>query len=173
VFSYQIFASGSIQIKKKYSKCEVTFIEQKSEVAHPFIGSNTLTRHLGSLQGKSVCLVCSILHYLCGIYPDIANTRDDYSLFFCSPTNQLGPRPPYFWVFCITHNDTHTHTHTHTHTPGSRTPLQGWYTTHSTHNRRTSMPLAGFEPVIPAIKSLQTFAWDSAANEIGPLSLLL
>lgn len=79
MFSLQIFASGSSQIKK-ISKYEVTYTVNKIwSCPSLFIGSNTLTRLLGSLQDKSVCLVCSI-HYLCGIYPDIANTRDDYSL---------------------------------------------------------------------------------------------
>jgi len=31
------------------------------------------------------------------------------------------------------------------------------YTTHSKHKRRTSMPLAGFEPVIPVIERLKTY----------------
>ena len=43
-------------------------------------------------------------------------------------------------------------------TPIGRTPLDEWsarhrdlyLTTHSTHNRQTSMPTAGFEPAIPA-----------------------
>jgi len=86
----------------------------------------------------SLYVLCSVLHYLCGIYPDIANTRDDYSLFFCGLTNQLGPRPPHFWVVCITHNDTHT--------PGSRTPLQGWsarrrgrYLHNTQHSQQTNI----------------------------------
>jgi hypothetical protein len=33
------------------------------------------------------------------------------------------------------------------------------------------MPLAGFEPATPATKRLQTYALDSAAAGIGPISL--
>jgi len=58
--------------------------------------------------------------------------------------------------------------HTHTHTPG-RTPLEEWSAyrrsryLHKTHKRRTSMPSAVFEPVIPAIKRLQTTRPPGAA----------
>jgi len=51
--------------------------------------------------------------------------------------------------------------HTHTHKPG-RTPLEEWSAhhrscyLHNTHKRPKSMPSAGFEPTIPAIKRLQT-----------------
>jgi len=31
------------------------------------------------------------------------------------------------------------------------------YTTHNKHKRRTFMPLAGFEPVIPAMERLHTY----------------
>jgi len=33
------------------------------------------------------------------------------------------------------------------------------YTKHNKHKRRTSMPSAGFEPAIPAIKRLQSWDW--------------
>jgi len=66
-----------------------------------------------------------------------------------------------FWYFCITH----THTHTHTQPVGlidqisqKALPTQ--------HNRRTSTPSAGFEPAIPAIKRLQTYALDHVATVI-------
>ena len=45
------------------------------------------------------------------------------------------------------------------------------YTTHKEHKRRTSMPLAEFEPAIPAIKRLQTYASDTAATVMVSLSL--
>jgi len=41
------------------------------------------------------------------------------------------------------------------------------YTTHNKDNRRTSMLPAGFEPVILAIKGLQTYALDRAATGFG------
>lgn len=43
----------------------------------------------------------------------------------------------------------------------------GTYTTHNQRTRRTSMPSALFEPAIPAIKQLQTYALDRTATEIG------
>jgi hypothetical protein len=38
---------------------------------------------------------------------------------------------------------------------------------HNKHNRRTSMTSAGFEPAIPAIKRLQTYALDRTSSWIG------
>ena len=61
------------------------------------------------------------------------------------------------------------------HTTVGRTPLDKWsacrrdlyLTTHDTHNRQTSMPTAGFEPVIPANERQQTHVLDRAATGIG------
>jgi len=44
------------------------------------------------------------------------------------------------------------------------------YTRHSIHNKRTSMPSAGFQLTIPAIEWLQTHALDHMATGIGSLS---
>jgi len=41
------------------------------------------------------------------------------------------------------------------------------YTTHTKHNRQTSIPSVGLEPKIPAINQLQTYALDYAATGIG------
>jgi hypothetical protein len=38
---------------------------------------------------------------------------------------------------------------------------------HTTYKRQTSMPLASFEPAIPASEWQQTHALESAATEIG------
>jgi hypothetical protein len=75
------------------------------------------------------------------------------------------PRPPHFRGFMITLR----------HTTLGRTPLDEWptrrrtatFTTHNTHKRQTSMPSAGFEPVIPASERPQTHALDRAATGIG------
>ena len=40
------------------------------------------------------------------------------------------------------------------------------YTTHNKYNSRISMPLAGFEPAIPAMKRLQTYALKRKATGI-------
>jgi hypothetical protein len=43
--------------------------------------------------------------------------------------------------------------------------------TETTHKRRTSMPSAGFEPVIPASERAQTHMLDRAATGIGFVQL--
>jgi hypothetical protein len=40
-------------------------------------------------------------------------------------------------------------------------------TTHNTHKKQTSMPLAGFEPTIPASECPQTHNLDRMATGIG------
>jgi hypothetical protein len=71
--------------------------------------------------------------------------------------------------------------HSYRHTALSRTPLDEWsarrrelyLTTHNTHKRQTSMPLAGFEPTISASERPQfhTFRsrdhWDRLAHVTG------
>jgi hypothetical protein len=67
----------------------------------------------------------------------------------------------------LSYTNTHTHTHTHTQTVGL---LNEWSalregsclqnTTHNKHKKRTSVLSAGFEPTIPAVKRLQTYALD-------------
>ena len=83
-----------------------------------------------------------------------------------------------------THTPTHTHTHTHTYTHPhthihttdrtihSKCSVRhtGHYlhnTIHIKQNRPTSIPSVEFEPVIPAIKRLQTGALDRMANGLG------
>jgi hypothetical protein len=39
------------------------------------------------------------------------------------------------------------------------------YTTHNKHKKRASMPSARFEPAIPAIQRLQTYALDRTATD--------
>ena len=65
--------------------------------------------------------------------------------------------------------------HTQRRTTVGRTPLDEWsalcrdlyLTTHNTHNRKTSMLQAGFEPTISAGERPQTYALDRAANGTG------
>jgi hypothetical protein len=64
--------------------------------------------------------------------------------------------------------------HDHTHTTLGSTPLDEWsarrrdlyLTTHNTHKRQTSMPLAGFKPAIPESERPQTHALDGTATGI-------
>jgi hypothetical protein len=67
-----------------------------------------------------------------------------------------------------------------TRTTVSRTPLDErsarrkdlYLTTHNKHNRQTSVPPVGFEPMISAGERPQTHALDRAATGTGDLSLL-
>ena len=53
------------------------------------------------------------------------------------------------------------HTHAHPVGPfwmsGQLVTEDATYTTHNKHERRTSMPLAGFKPVVPVMERLQTY----------------
>jgi len=65
--------------------------------------------------------------------------------------------------------------HTQRRTTVGRTPLDKWsvrrrdlyLATHNTHNRKISMPRAGFEPTISAGERPQTYALDRAATGTG------
>jgi hypothetical protein len=46
-------------------------------------------------------------------------------------------------------------------------------TTHNIHTRETSMPLAGFEPTIPASRRPHTLALDCAASGMGYLMIIV
>ena len=79
---------------------------------------------------------------------------------------------PFFpWVMVA---PDHTECHTHTLTLG-RGPPDEWsarrrdlyLTTRNSHNRKTSMLVAGFEPAIPASERTQTHALDRAAIRIS------
>jgi len=69
--------------------------------------------------------------------------------------------------------------HSDTHTLGT-TPLDEWsvhrrdlnLTTHNIHNRKTSIPTAGFEPAIPAGKRPLTHALHRASTGIGLFLIL-
>jgi hypothetical protein len=83
--------------------------------------------------------------------------------FCCGATTQIRPRSP-LWGFL---EHTHTHTHTHTHnvmwllwTSDQPVSEAATYATHNKHNGLTSIPSSGFEPGVPAIKQLQTYALD-------------
>jgi len=62
--------------------------------------------------------------------------------------------------------------HTHQYTTVGRTPLDEWsarrrdlfLTTHNIHNRQTSMPPVGFEPIISPGERPQTYALDREAT---------
>ena len=66
----------------------------------------------------------------------------------------------------ITLNDTHTHSVRLLWT-SDRSFAENYLSTHSTHNRQTSMPPAGFEPTISAGERPQTYVLDRAATGTG------
>jgi hypothetical protein len=66
------------------------------------------------------------------------------SIFVCGTVAQIGPRQPCFLRF-LDHME---------------------LDTHNKHKRQTSTPSVGFEPVIPAIRSLQTYTLDRTATRM-------
>ena len=86
------------------------------------------------------------------------------SLPHCA-TAPSGPKPPHYRGFTITLR----------HSTLGRTPLDEWsarrrdlyLTTHNTHNRQTSIPLAKFEPTIPESERPQTHALARSATGVG------
>jgi len=76
-----------------------------------------------------------------------------------------GPRAPHYQGFTITLRQI---TFGRT-PPDDRSPRRKdlYLTTYNTHYKQISMPLAGFEPTIPASERPQTHVLDRAATEIG------
>ena len=95
--------------------------------------------------------------------PEGANLKQK-QIYMHSPwrNSPCGPWSPHYGGFRITFR----------HSKPGRTPLDEvlahckdlHLTTHNTHKRQTSMPPAGFEPVIPASELRQTHALDRAAS---------
>jgi len=87
-----------------------------------------------------------------------------FQLFFVAlrPKSDLGPLA----VEAADNTRLHTHTHTHTHPVGllctsdQLVAETASSVTHDKWKRRTFMPSAGFEPAIPTIERLQTYALD-------------
>ena len=83
------------------------------------------------------------------------------NFFFCGSVATSGSGPPHYRGFGITIR----------HTTFSRTPLDDVDSYLTTHNRQTSMSMAGFEPAIPASEQSKTHTLDRAG--IGLYSILL
>ena len=90
---------------------------------------------------------------------------------FCGASAQLGPRPTHFCSFYITHNLTHTHTYSvRLLSTIDQSVADG--ATYTTHNTEISTSSEGFEPVIPAIKRLQTYVLRLHSHWDPPQDLL-
>jgi hypothetical protein len=91
--------------------------------------------------------------------------------FFVSVVQQ-----PQWGPDCLIVEVSMSHTHTHTHTVG-RSPPDEWSARrrgrylHNKHKKRISMPSAGFEPAVPAVRRLQTCALDRTATGVGRLHI--
>jgi hypothetical protein len=99
------------------------------------------------------------------------NTTAAHMKIILWPDSSSGPRPPNSRGFMITLR----------HNTLGWTPLDEWsacrtdvyLTTHHSEERETSMPLAGFEPAIPASDRPQTHALDRTVIAIGVHSKIL
>jgi len=97
----------------------------------------------------------------------LPNKQSVFFLWLCDPTRVMASS---FLRFLD---------HTQQRTTVGRTPLDEWsalsrdfyLTTHNTHNRQTSMPPVGFEPMISAGERPQTYALDRAASGTGVQSV--
>jgi hypothetical protein len=144
------------------STCSMSIsnIYHQMHSTHPTSKSNAVTNK---------CTVPLPVIQLMGI---ITRTVPSLLLFFFSMARQPLGGPGLLIVrrFAITH---------FRHTTIGRTLLDDWparrrylyVTTYNTHKRQTSMPLAGFEPTIPASERPQTHASDRAVTGIGILLL--
>ena len=115
-------------------------------------------------SNTKLCIALVILFIIRVMVQDVSvawrSRRSTWPLFMAR--NPSGPRPFHCWGFEITLKNTSL----------CRTHLDEWsarrrdlyLTTHGTYKRQTSMPLTGFEPVIPASKRPQTHALDYAAT---------
>jgi hypothetical protein len=86
-------------------------------------------------------------------------------LFIYGTTALSGPRSPHYRGFTITLNDTHSVGLLWTRDRPNARDLH--LTRHNTHNRQTSMPSAGLEPISPARERPKTQALDRAATGTG------
>ena len=86
--------------------------------------------------------------------------KEDDLFCFCGATAQFVPRPIFRF---LDHTELDTHTSSKTHLNERLARRRVCYQT----NTNTSMPSAGFEPAIPAVKWLQTYVLDSTATETG------
>jgi len=87
------------------------------------------------------------------------------SFFFCGARARTGIRPP---LFDVSRSHSIRQTHGRTHVNGWPTPLRGrnLHKTQNRHERRMSLPSAGFEPAIPAVKRLKTYPFDRTTTRI-------
>ena len=116
------------------------------------------------------CILVSCEEFQVGLQMILTDSRQmrwnllNFCFFSHVPTAPGGPSPHYRG-FTITLR----------HTTLGRAPLDGWsarrrdlyLTTHNTHNKQTSMPPAGFKPLIPTSDLPQTHPLHLAATGLG------
>ena len=128
--------------------------------------------HFGSGRGKRYSSLAgfelwSFVFYQINIFFELRNNNNNNN------NNLLFVRQPPHWAraaSCTRFLD-----HKQRRTTVGRNPLDEWsalrrdlyLTTYNTHNRQTSMSLAGFEPTVSACERPQTQALDSAASGTG------
>jgi len=84
----------------------------------------------------------------------------------CGSTAKVGPRPLHFGALQTLHRHT-THATGLLWTSDQLVGEAAACTTHNVHKGRAYMPSAGFEPAIPVIKQLQTYALERTVTGIG------
>ena len=94
----------------------------------------------------------------------------------CGGSAQLGSASLFLYV-SLSHTIRHKHTHTHIYsvrhisTSDKHVAEATTYTTRNKQDKRSSTPSAGFEPAIPIMILLQTYALGSTAAGIGWLKI--
>jgi hypothetical protein len=106
------------------------------------------------LSGRGLC------------YGPISRPEESCWLWLCDCDSDCAFSPPQSWGFEITHKDAPQSVGLLWTSDQPVAETSTWWT-HNTHNRQTSMPPAGFEPLILAGDRLQTHALDSSATGIG------
>ena len=128
-------------------KCGIRFVDVFKAIIH----QRSANWNWGETEVKENVIQNLGRHATCPVH---------ISQFFFSSvaTALLEPRLPHYWDFEITQR--HTAFGTTPLNEGSVRRTDLYLTTHSIHNRQTSMLLARFEPAIPASERPQNYALD-------------
>jgi hypothetical protein len=111
------------------------------------------------MTASPVAKTCIRTHMNCNLQMSLQRVL---CTIFCCTTARIGLRPTRFDI-SRSHSITHTRARQNS---SERVIISSQRPTHNIHKRRTSMPSAGFEPAIPAMKRLKTYPWDRMATRI-------